>query len=442
MSITERARGYAFWFLDYLKGQPVGKHYREINEASLRGVSPAVVEERIQKLLRHAVETTAYYAPYFGKQQFCLTDFPVMNKQLYREHYDAFLSTHFLNAPDNRVMKTSGSTGTPFQIVQNREKILRNTASALVIGRLGGYRLGDRQAFARVWVQGYRKGALRAKMENLFPVDASQLDSAHLAQVGNLLVEKRITSIIGYASYLSILSNYLVGVGRKSNQYRVKSILSISEHLPTRARTRLKALFSCTVNAQYSNEENGVMGTQEGGEEYYLDSSSWHFEILNVDSDEPAPDGQLGRIVITDLYNYAFPMIRYDTGDMAVAKRAVEGKTGRYWLFLLDLYGRRSDVVFDLMDRPVSPRLISTMMHDFATRDSALIQWQFIQLAQRRYCFRIVSRDGFREDVLRAKFNPLFGEEIQIEHLHEIPVLASGKRKAIQNDMLWNGEKR
>ena len=272
-------------------------------------------------------------------------------------------------------------------------------------------------------------------------MDASQLDSVHLAQVDNLLVRKRITSIIGYASYLSILSNYLVGVGRKANQYRVKSILSISEHLPSRARTRLKALFGCTVNAQYSNEENGVMGTQEGGEEYYLDSTSWHFEILKTDSDEPAPDGQLGRIVITDLYNYAFPMIRYDTGDMAVAKHAVEGETGRYWLFFLDLYGRRSDVVFDLNDRPVSPRLISTMMHDFATRDSTLLQWQFIQLARRRYCFRIVSRGEFRGDVLRAKFSPLFGEEIRIEQLDEIPVLSSGKRKCIQNDMLWSGEK-
>ena len=221
----------------------------------------------------------------------------------------------------------------------------------------------------------------------------------------------------------------------------MKSILSISEHLPSRARTRLKALFGCSVNAQYSNEENGVMGTQEGGEEYYLDSTSWHFEILKVDSDEPAPDGELGRIVVTDLYNYAFPMIRYDTGDMAVAKHAVDAKTGRFWLFLLDLYGRLSDVVFDQLDRPVSPRLISTMMHDFASRDSTLVQWQFIQLAQRRYCFRIVSRGEFRADALRAKFSPFFGEEIQIEQLDEIPVLASGKRKAIQNDMLWSGEK-
>lgn len=38
-----------------------------------------------------------------------------------------------------------------------------------------------------------------------------------------------------------------------------------------------------------------------------------------MDSDEPAEPGELGRIVITDLFNYAFPILRYDNGDTAVA---------------------------------------------------------------------------------------------------------------------------
>jgi phenylacetate-CoA ligase len=393
-------------------------------------------EDRINLLLRHAAETTQFYAKFRDKERLLLADFPVMNKTEYNKQYDDFLSSTYRRAKDNRVMRTSGSTGTPFQIVQNRDKINRNTASALYIGSLGGYRIGDRQAFARSWVNGYRKSRLRRVMENLYPVDSNKTDPADLARVNKLIKKKRITSIIGYASYLEILGDYLYA--RKSNKtkYSCKSILAISEHLPDSARRRLVELFDCPVNAQYSNEENGVMGIQQGGEEYYLDSSSWYFEILKSDSDEPVQDGQLGRIVITDLYNFAFPIIRYDTGDMAVAKHIYDHEQGRYWMYLVDLYGRKCDMVFDPSGRPVSPHLISTLMHDYAVKDASILQWQFVQLEQERYLLRIASSGGFDQDMLRAKFSDIFGENIEIDLVNEIPELASGKRKAVQNAML------
>ena len=43
--------------------------------------------------------------------------------------------------------------------------------------------------------------------------------------------------------------------------------------------------------------------------------------------------------MITDLYNYAIPLIRYDNGDLAVEER--KEKNGRFRLYLKELYGRR-----------------------------------------------------------------------------------------------------
>ena len=109
-------------------------------------------EAKLQSLLWHAARTTPFYAQFREAKALTLEDFPVMDKGKYRAAYDAFRSETYLHATDNRVMYTSGSTGTPFQMVQNRDKINHNTASALWLYRLGGYALGDRQAFARVWV--------------------------------------------------------------------------------------------------------------------------------------------------------------------------------------------------------------------------------------------------------------------------------------------------
>jgi phenylacetate-coenzyme A ligase PaaK-like adenylate-forming protein len=100
---------------------------------------------------------------------------------------------------------------------------------------------------------------------------------------------------------------------------------SISESMAPNLRRSLQEQFHCPVRAWYSNEENGIMGIQDAVEEgYHIDTESYYYEILKMDSDEPAEPGELGRIVITDLYNYAFPILRYDNGDTAIAKRKVK----------------------------------------------------------------------------------------------------------------------
>ena len=59
-----------------------------------------------------------------------------------------------------------------------------------------------------------------------------------------------------------------------------------------------------------------------------------------MDSDEPVEEGEVGRLVITDLFNYAFPMIRYDTGDLGIM-----ANHDSEWSTVRDVYGRRRDVI-------------------------------------------------------------------------------------------------
>lgn len=102
----------------------------------------------------------------------------------------------------------------------------------------------------------------------------------------------------------------------------MKAIIPISETMPEPVRRTLEKQFNCPVRAWYSNEENGIMGLQNREDEgYHIDTETYYYEILKMDSDEPAEPGELGRIVITDLFNYAFPILRYDNGDTAVAAR-------------------------------------------------------------------------------------------------------------------------
>ena len=246
-----------------------------------------------------------------------------------------------------------------------------------------------------------------------------------------LIEKKKVKCLVGYSSALGELSEYIRKTGRDCSRFRVRAIIPISETMPEPVRRTLSEQFGCPVRAWYSNEENGIMGLQnEDNEGYHIDTETYYYEILKMDSDEPAEPGELGRIVITDLFNYAFPIIRYDNGDTAVAVR--KEKNGRFKLCLSVLYGRRSDLIYDCDGKAVTPYIITNNLWDI----QGVKQYRFIQEDVQDYTIWLNGdpEKMDQEEILR-RIRPYLGEEarIKIEMVDEIPVLASGKRKYIEN---------
>lgn len=173
------------------------------------------------------------------------------------------------------------------------------------------------------------------------------------------------------------------------------------------------------------------MGLQnKDNEGYRIDTETYYYEILKMDSDEPAEPGELGRIVITDLFNYAFPILRYDNGDTAVATR--KEKNGRYKLYLDELYGRRSDLIYDCEGKAVTPYIITNNLWDI----EGVKQYRFIQEDVKDYTIWLNGDpQKMNQEEILGRIRPYLGEEarITVELVDEIPVLASGKRKYIEN---------
>ena len=168
---------------------------------------------------------------------------------------------------------------------------------------------------------------------------------------------------------------------------------------------------------------------QESGESgrYCLNWASYYFEILKMDSDEPAEEGELGRIIVTDLYNKAFPMIRYDTGDVARMKKGVDGRLPE----LSELYGRRMDLIYDVNGEVVSPFLLCRTMR----LSKGIEQWQFIQESETTYKLKITSNSAEKLSLEKElnEFQGTLGKGavINVEYVNDIPVMNSLKRKLI-----------
>ena len=405
------------------------KYYNQIREGYQKGTSIEENNKKIQKLIAHAVRTTEFYKEY--REDTPLEQLPVVNKDTFRNNYDAFLSDVYKQASDNRIMCTSGSTGTPLSMVQNKDKINHNTAGGIFLGAVGGYYIGMKEAFIRVWVNNVRKSKFQLLAENMIMMDSSAMDDEALEKMLGVIEKKKVKCLVGYSSALGEISRYIKEHQVDTSKFFVCSIIPISESMPVGVRQDLKKQFGCPVRAWYSNEENGIMGIQRlEDESYHIDTESYYYEILKLDSDEPAEPGELGRIVITDLYNYAFPILRYDNGDLAIAEKKV--KNGRYQLFLKELYGRRSDMIYDCNGKAVTPYIITNNMWDV----KGVKQFRFIQETETSYTLWLNGdREKMNVEDILSRIQPYLGEEaqIKIDYVDEIPVLNSGKRKYIEN---------
>lgn len=98
----------------------------------------------------------------------------------------------------------------------------------------------------------------------------------------------------------------------------LKMIRTMGESLSAKTREIAEKLTGAKVLDTYSSSEIERIATQVvPGESYKVNTYSLIVEVLREDGSRCAP-GEMGRVVVTDLMNYATPVIRYDIGDWAI----------------------------------------------------------------------------------------------------------------------------
>lgn len=115
---------YRFWILDFLKGSPIGKPYREIKALDKLSFANGSNkrELKLKKLLTFAQTNTIFYK---NIKSYNLTDYPVINKQtLINHHKEIEVSKEVIPGQKGNIyiQKTSGSTGIPLEIPQDSLK--------------------------------------------------------------------------------------------------------------------------------------------------------------------------------------------------------------------------------------------------------------------------------------------------------------------------------
>jgi phenylacetate-CoA ligase len=426
----EKLRHLLFQAMDTVKGGAVNKQVTAIeNVNAAYPASKQLVQQSLDKLLSFASSTTEFYKQYSKKN---ITDFPVINKSIIRENTDSFISSQYKKEELIAVV-TSGSTGTPFKVYHDKKKRQRNTADTMVFSKKAGFELGHRLYYFKIWNKINQKSSFSSWSQNIVPYNVFDLsDDAIKNLIDKLNNDKSTIGFLAYASAYDAFCRYLDTHKYKPLKANVKSIIAMSESLNDFSKENMKKYFGATCVSRYSNVENGIIAQQDmdGSYEYTINFASYYVEILQLDNDEACEYGEPGRIVITDLYNFGMPMIRYDTGDVGAMKEKM--MSNKMVPVLEKIEGRKMDMVFSTTSDLVSSFTITNTMWKY----TELKQYQFIQRGQKDYLFKLNCDKTFeKEKQLVDEFKEYFGNDavIAVEYVDEIPLLDSGKRKKVMN---------
>lgn len=434
MKLLEFARGSVFWILDALKGGKVKSALTTLHNCEDGIWSEEKIKEyqmeQVQRLLTHAKSTVPFYRYQTSTD---LRDWPVVNKNVLRSSGDAVLSSQYTK--DSLIaMSTSGSTGTPFTCWQNVDKKKHVNAETLYYNGKTGFAIGRRIIYLRSVVAETQKSAFQQFSQNIYLLDCTDLSDKGIEE--KLEYIRKHTShcgamMMGYSSTLDAFRKYFEKNGYDNAKgCNLYGIVGGSTMLYDETRAAMEKAFGCRCYSRYANEENGFLGQDDKENNVFLMNRADYFtEVLMLDSDEPAQLGEIGRIVITDLWNYAMPMIRYDTGDVGAWVRY----QGTERLAIGNFGGRSVDMIFNAAGETVSPHSISTAMWAYKN----VQQYQFAQIGKGQYEMRLNAVSAVNEEQLIADLKKVVGEEatIALKYYDEIPVLASGKRRYIVNEV-------
>jgi len=390
--------------------------------------------EAVRKLLFHAYETVPYYRRQFIAAHFHpgdlrslddLKQLPILTKADIRKYGHEMRSNTFTDQPTT-LKKTSGSTGVPLQVAVNRDSIEWKTACTIRSDEWSGYRMGQR--VAKVWGNPeYQREGVKGRVRNFIVdratyLDTIGLDNDRMREFAMRLSKRRPGLLFGHAHSLYLFACYC----RKHPEFMVRpnGIISTAMLLHDWQRNVIEEAFGCPVTNRYGCEEVSLIACEcEEHRGLHLNADSLAAEVLD---DRPGTDE--GSLAVTDLTNYAMPLIRYKVGDVVTrSKRACA--CGRGLPLIEKVEGRDADFVLTPAGKLISG---ISLTENFALHIRGTSQVQIVQESTRHLHLRIVPDEQFgcdSEGQIEHLVRDTFGNDMQydVELVNAIPQEASGK---------------
>jgi phenylacetate-CoA ligase len=373
------------------------------------------MDRSIRYIVSHAYNKVPFYRRTFNKagvnpadirKAEDLTHLPVTKRlDMMAAGHTEYLS-HGLSPKKLVIRHTTGTTGTPITVYKNKmEELFRK------ITVVDSYRRNASLTcpMTLVNVGPERKDGSTKIVEKIGPITIIKLfrDIPMEKQI-SILMSVKPTIMGGRPSVYWDMANFLRDKGIVPHSPRL--ITGGAEVLLPHVRKLLEDVFRCRVADYYNSEEGGNLAWECPANPELMHPNTATVWIEAVDQQGiPVSTGSEGHLIITNLYNYSMPFIRYETGDRGILLETGKCQCGFNGPVMRLMEGRNENYIVLPDGREISPRIMFNVVNTGFPHDKkdwnmidAMRTFQIIQESNDLIEIRVVPGPAYSNSLWRA----------------------------------------
>lgn len=402
----------------------------------------------LRRLIRHAYRHTPHYRQVLDERGLhpesihsldALNRLPILDRATVVRTLDARTA----DAPPKVVVtkQTSGTTGEPVIVRYNAESRQWRDATRWRGYGWGGYRIGMRAYHYWGHAMPAKTRVARAKvmldraLKRDCYVDCTPRGDAALMSAVDRLRSFRPNVMVAYAAGASALARFVLEKGLRD--WDDIPVLVGAERLWPAEREQIGKAFGPAFETYGCREVMLIASECEAHDGMHASMENLIVEIIVREPDgsvRPAKPGETGEIAITDLHNLACPMIRYVTGDLAVARAKERCTCGRALDRIGPIEGRVTETLRDGNGDAVNGLVFNIL---FSSLTDDVRKFQIVQRLDGSVVMKVVPKRGATLPTVASGMINAFAEKylprapFGIEYVEDIPLSGAGKRKVV-----------
>ena len=319
---------------DYLRSKLIlncPECQRTINSIRDRESLVVFQQRHLKHLLKHALANVPYYQNVLKGLKIemdeiihlsSFQEIPLLTKGVIRANPNSLISNDYMNRRPS-YNTSGGSTGEPVRFVQ--DKSYQSWSGAVnqyyyseILG-IDWFRSKKVNLWGHLREITHNRAGIKPKigcwLTNTVLLNAFRMTPQDMERYISMINSYKPDLIHGYAGSLHELSKY--AVKNNLNLYTPRFIVSTADTLRDDMRVEIEQAFGTKVYNFYgSREVSNLAGECPRGLMHTFDF--WNYLEIVDEHNRPVKEGEEGRVVVTNLFNYSMPLIRYEIGDLAV----------------------------------------------------------------------------------------------------------------------------